>query len=141
MGKWRYNVNILDLGTRQRLAVSFTAQSIYPRDRSSRYPLGRRLGGPRTGPDTTEKRKIPCLCLESNLGRPARSYTDSAIPAPLYYNKFPIIMPILKQSKFTLLFKLFLSFSFLLMLCHINPFLGSGQRAIMEVLLEVVFSM
>jgi hypothetical protein len=27
--------------------------------------------------------EIPCACLESNPGRPARSYTDWAIPAPM----------------------------------------------------------
>jgi hypothetical protein len=40
MGEWRYSSTILDLGTRQRSAVIFTPQPLYPR-----YPLDRRLGG------------------------------------------------------------------------------------------------
>jgi hypothetical protein len=38
--------------------VSFTPKPLYARGKSSRYPLDRRLGGPRTGLDVVERRKI-----------------------------------------------------------------------------------
>jgi len=37
---------ILDLGTRRRRVGSFTPRLLYPRWKSLRYSLGRRLGGP-----------------------------------------------------------------------------------------------
>jgi hypothetical protein len=49
--------------------------SALPRRKSARYPLDRRLGGPRTGLDDVKKRKfltLPGLELRP-LGRPARS--------------------------------------------------------------------
>jgi hypothetical protein len=46
MGEWRYSSTFLDLGTRWRWVVSFTPLPLYPRGKSSRYPLDRRLGGP-----------------------------------------------------------------------------------------------
>jgi hypothetical protein len=45
MGKWRYSSSFLDLGTRWRRVVSFTPLPLYPRKKSPRYPLDRRLGG------------------------------------------------------------------------------------------------
>jgi hypothetical protein len=44
MAKWRYNSTILDLSTRRSVA-SFTPQKLYPRGKSPRYPLARRLVG------------------------------------------------------------------------------------------------
>jgi hypothetical protein len=38
--------HILDLGTRWRWVVSFTRRPLYPQEKNSWYPLGRRLGGP-----------------------------------------------------------------------------------------------
>jgi hypothetical protein len=66
----------LDLGTSWRWLVRFTSRSLYPRGKSPRYPLDRRLGGPqsRSGHDV-EKRKfftLPGLELRP-LGLPARS--------------------------------------------------------------------
>jgi hypothetical protein len=46
VGKWRYSCNFLDIGTRWRWVLSFTPLLLYPRGRSPRYPLDRRLGGP-----------------------------------------------------------------------------------------------
>jgi hypothetical protein len=43
-----YSSTILDLGTRWRWGVSFTSLPLYPRGKSPRYPLDRRLGGPQT---------------------------------------------------------------------------------------------
>jgi hypothetical protein len=48
IGEWRYNSTILYLGTRWRLLVSFTPLPLYPRGKSPRYPLDRRLGGPQS---------------------------------------------------------------------------------------------
>jgi hypothetical protein len=60
---------ILDLGTRRRLVVSFTPQSLYPRGKSLRYPLDMRLGGPHIL-DAVEKREIRSPCRESNNDYP-----------------------------------------------------------------------
>jgi hypothetical protein len=51
---------IINLGTGWRLVVSFTPRPFYPRGKSPRYPLDRRLGGPqnRSGRGG-EKKKIP----------------------------------------------------------------------------------
>jgi hypothetical protein len=51
MGEWRYTCTFLDLGSRWRCAVSFTALVVLPpslRWRSLRYPLVRSLGGPQS---------------------------------------------------------------------------------------------
>jgi hypothetical protein len=40
---------ILDLGTRWRWVVSFTALPLYPQGKRTWYPLDRRLGGPQSG--------------------------------------------------------------------------------------------
>jgi hypothetical protein len=83
-GGWRYNSTILDLGARWRWAVSFTSPPLYPRGKDPGYPLDRRMGGPqnRSGSCRVQKNLLPYR--ESNPGRPASSYTDWAIPAPLW---------------------------------------------------------
>jgi hypothetical protein len=48
MGEWRYSSTILDLGTRWRWVVSFMPRPLYPRRKSSGYPMDRRLGGPQS---------------------------------------------------------------------------------------------
>jgi hypothetical protein len=67
--------------------VSFTPRPLYPRGKSPRCPLGRRLGGPhnrseRCGDekilDPTGTRTPTCLVVQPVASR----YTDSAIPAP-----------------------------------------------------------
>jgi hypothetical protein len=40
-----------------------------------RYPLDKRLGGPRVGLDAAARRKILCPCRGSKPDRPARSQT------------------------------------------------------------------
>jgi hypothetical protein len=47
--------------------------TLYPRGKDPRYPLDRRLGGPRAGLDAGARRKILCPCRGSNPDRPARS--------------------------------------------------------------------
>jgi hypothetical protein len=56
----------LDLGTRWRLAVSFTPRSLYPQRKSPCYPLDRRLGGPqsRSGRGGEEKNSHPLPGIE-----------------------------------------------------------------------------
>jgi hypothetical protein len=53
--------------------VNFTLLPLYPRRKNPRYPLIRRLAGPRAGVDDVEKRKfLNLLGLEFRpLGRPA----------------------------------------------------------------------
>jgi hypothetical protein len=64
-----------DLGTSWRWVVSFTPRPLYPRGKSPRYPLDRRLGGPQGRSRRLEKRiflTLPGLELRPH-GRPARS--------------------------------------------------------------------
>jgi hypothetical protein len=59
-------------------AVSFTPRHLYPRGKSSWYPLDRRLGGPqsRSGRGGEEKNSQPLPGLESPIIQPvAQRYT------------------------------------------------------------------
>jgi hypothetical protein len=47
--------------------------ALYPRKKNPRYPLDRRLGGPRAGLDAKARRKILCFCRGSYPGRSVRS--------------------------------------------------------------------
>jgi hypothetical protein len=58
MGEWRYSFTILDLDTRWRWVVSFTPRPLYPQGISVRYPLVRRLDGPRSQPGRRGEEKI-----------------------------------------------------------------------------------
>jgi hypothetical protein len=64
MGEWKYSSTILELGTRLRCVVSFTARPLYPRGKSLRYPLERRFRGPPRA--DLVKMIISWLCRESN---------------------------------------------------------------------------
>jgi hypothetical protein len=73
--------NIFGFG--RRGVVSLTPWPLYTQGKSPRYPLGRRLMGPRTGLDDVEKRKfltLPGLELAKHV---ASRYTDYALPAPI----------------------------------------------------------
>jgi hypothetical protein len=65
----------LHLGSSWRWVVSFTPQPLYPRGKSTRYPLDRRLGGPQNRSGYVKKRKFLTLpgLERRSLGRPARS--------------------------------------------------------------------
>jgi hypothetical protein len=80
--------HFLDLGTSWRCVVSFTPLALYPRGKSRRQSLGRRLGGPQPAYTTWRKeRSSPYRDLNSNpsFGHPVAShYTASTISAPLY---------------------------------------------------------
>jgi hypothetical protein len=52
------NPNFLDLGTSWRWVVSFTPLPLYPRGKSPRYPLDRRLGGPQSRSERFGEEKI-----------------------------------------------------------------------------------
>jgi len=67
---------ILDLNTRWRWTVSFTPRPIYTQKKNPRYPLDRRLGGPksRSGHGVEEKNSEPPPGFEpQSSDRPARS--------------------------------------------------------------------
>jgi hypothetical protein len=70
---------ILTLGTRWRCVVSFTTWPLYPRRKSSRYPLNRRVGGPqsRSGRSGEEKKYLSLPGIESRSSSPAAvTYTQ-----------------------------------------------------------------
>jgi hypothetical protein len=48
IGERRYSLTFLHLGTRWGWVVSFTPLPLYPRGKSPRYPLDRKLGGPQS---------------------------------------------------------------------------------------------
>jgi hypothetical protein len=48
MEEWRYSSTILDLCTRCRLVVRFTARLLYPQRYHPWYPLDRRLSVPQS---------------------------------------------------------------------------------------------
>jgi hypothetical protein len=73
MGEGQYSSTILDLGSRWRWVVSFTPWRIYPRGKSTRCPLDRRLGGPQCLYGRLEVENISCPCRESNPDRPVRN--------------------------------------------------------------------
>jgi len=60
---------ILDLGTKRSWVASFTHRQCYSREVRVRYPLGRKLGAPRSwsGRDGDDKRC--CLWQGSNLSQ------------------------------------------------------------------------
>jgi hypothetical protein len=62
--------------------VNFTPRPLYPRGKSPRYPLDRRLGGVEKGKFLT----LPGLELRP-LGRPARSYSLYRLRYPVSLNE------------------------------------------------------
>jgi hypothetical protein len=83
-----YRSTFLDLGTSWRWVVNFTPRPLYPRGKSPRYPLDRRLGGPQSRSGRFGEQKILDPYWDSNsdpsVVQPVTSrYTDYAIPAPV----------------------------------------------------------
>jgi hypothetical protein len=66
----------LDLGTSWRRVVSFTPRPLYPRVKSSRYPLDRRLGGPQNRSRRCGEEKPPIhwvpRAISLGIKRPGR---------------------------------------------------------------------
>jgi hypothetical protein len=77
-------LRILDLCKRWRWAVSFTPQPLYPRGKSPRYPLDRRLGGPQSRSGHSGKEtNLTLPGIEPRASDPAGgNYADWAIPTP-----------------------------------------------------------
>jgi hypothetical protein len=67
---WRYNSTILDLGIRWRWELISTLRPLYPRGKSPRYELYRRLGGPQSRSGSYEVEKN-ILALPENEPRPS----------------------------------------------------------------------
>jgi hypothetical protein len=142
--EWRYSSTFLDLSTRWRWVVSFTL-----RGNSPRYPLDRRLGGPLSRSGRNVKRKISYPYQESNPSRPARSYTDWAIPViQEYLNegdksilRFRTITKVTLVTRMTttiIIIRYVLTFrdatprhstSFYVILCHVASSRGLRARA------------
>jgi hypothetical protein len=66
LGEWRYSSTNLDLGTRLWWVVSFTPRPLYLQEKSPRYSLDRRLGGPQKLLDAVVKRNIPSPWRDTN---------------------------------------------------------------------------
>jgi hypothetical protein len=85
MGSGSVDPHFHDLGTNWRRIVGFTPRPLYPQGKSPRYPLDRRLWGPRSDLDDVEKIKfltVPELELRPlGCSVVASRYTDYAIPA------------------------------------------------------------
>jgi hypothetical protein len=82
------------LGSRWRWAVSFTSRPLYPRRKILRYPLNKKLAGPqsRSGRFIDVKTLFSLPRIRTTIPRlptaPRRNYTDYAIPAPKYGQKY-----------------------------------------------------
>jgi hypothetical protein len=88
-GSWVMAPRILDLGARWRWVVSFTSRPLYPQGNSLWYPLGTRLGGPksRSGCSGEEKNCEPLPGLELPISQPIfqRYTTELSLLASLLY--------------------------------------------------------
>jgi hypothetical protein len=105
IGEWRYLSTILDLGTRWRWVVRFTAWPLYPLGKRSRYPLDRRLRGP-------QSRSGRCGVQEKSLA-PAGNPTPAAQPIArrdtdwaTFIRRFPFHVKCLYWSEKKLIFGL-----------------------------------
>jgi hypothetical protein len=84
MGEWMYRYFFLDLGTSWRWAVSFIPRPLYPRGKSLRHPLGRRLGGPRIPSGRRGKEKVlDTTGTQTPTPRSSSRYNVCDIPAPI----------------------------------------------------------
>jgi len=67
---------ILDLGTKKEVNGRFTSRPLYPRGKSPRCPLDRRLGEPRAGLDAMREFPAPAGNLTPFVKPLASIYTD-----------------------------------------------------------------
>jgi hypothetical protein len=80
----------LDLGTSWRLVVSFTPRPLYPRGKSPRYTLDRRLGGPQSRSGRRgEENLLPRNFLEGRIIRKnVRHYINQHAIACILLTRF-----------------------------------------------------
>jgi hypothetical protein len=90
MAKRRYSFTILNRGTKWSWVASFTPRPLYSQGKSPRYPLDKRLGGPKSRSGRCGVEKITCPCREWNPESSARSISDWAIPA---LRQMPVLYP------------------------------------------------
>jgi hypothetical protein len=98
MGEYMYSSTTLNLSTRWRFVVSFTSLPLYPRRKIPRYPLNRRLVGPKAGLDAVEMRQISCPYREANVGGP----TPRLVTIPTERSRI-ILYVILLQSEIAII--------------------------------------
>jgi hypothetical protein len=100
MTQWRYSSTIRDLNTRWRWLVSFTPWPLYPRGKSSRYRLDRRLGGPQSRSECCgeEKNLVPARIRTAAVQFVARRYSDWAIPVPSTNSTIPNMFPVVRHG-------------------------------------------
>jgi hypothetical protein len=87
--------SILNVGIRWRWVDRLTPRSLYPRIRSPRYPLGRRLGGPQSGSYTASKKMWQtaeqftsrCDGIVRRERGPFENLEQSTLPSP--FEMFP----------------------------------------------------
>jgi hypothetical protein len=70
MEEWRYRSTIFDLVTRWRWVISFRPWPLYPREKGSRYPLDRRLGGPQIQSGLYEEKNLAKTGIETRPTSP-----------------------------------------------------------------------
>jgi len=76
----------LNFGTRWIWVISFKPRPLYPR-----YPLDRRLGGPRAGRTLWRGGKIPAPSRESNPGHLARSLITIVTELPRLFHSVQLL--------------------------------------------------
>jgi hypothetical protein len=94
--------HILDVGTSWRWVVSFTPRSLYPWEKSPRYPLDRRLGRPQTTWRGEPIFPLPGLELQE-LRHPARSQSLYRLRNPGSYYLYVLDALTFKKLRFFLL--------------------------------------
>jgi hypothetical protein len=97
MGEWRYSYAFIDLVTRWRWVLSFTLLPLYPKGKSSRFPLGRRLGGnqSRSGLCGIKRNLLPLSGIEPLPSSPSLYWLS-------YPDSFLILRPIVITSPRTI---------------------------------------
>jgi len=81
-------LRILYVGTRRRWGVSFTPRPLYPRRKSPRYRLNRRLGGPQCRSRRGgEEKKFPALAGNRTPSSPSPSPQPATTPTEMNHRE------------------------------------------------------
>jgi hypothetical protein len=91
-GEWKYSSTFLDLSTRWRRVVSFTARTLYPR-----YPSDSRVGGPQSRSGCCEQEKH--LALAGNQTPAVQSLTSCYTDWVIKINEWQYNMCVVKIHK------------------------------------------